>query len=211
MRALLAFLLLSLSCQSLAAANATGKTLDQFFIMASDFFGKAVIVDPKVDGRIKVYGVEKSQGFKQVFYSLLNAHNLEYTETNAVIRVKVKSPTAQNTVSNNDAMQHYVMTAIENVYITGSMGLHHNGKAVTYEYTFVQGHTRKTFRPDNIGLVVVPHQPCVAELRYGGFSTLVTCEPYLPEIEFNEEHERDDEIKLALNREKKKRNRNESE
>ncbi|MDF2186307.1 hypothetical protein O1O06_16320 [Grimontia hollisae] len=207
MRSFIAVVLLTFSSVA-AAANTTGKSLDQFFVMASDFFQKAVIVDPNIDGKIRLYGVDKSKGFKRLFYSVLKAHDLDYQETSDFIRVSPKQKQSANPLHfNQDAVKDFILNHIRNVYITGSLGIHDGGKTVTYDYTFAQSDTRKTFKPDNIGLEVVSRSECMALLRYGDFTSVVTCEPYLPEIKgtSDDKNEIEEQIELALNEREQKR------
>lgn len=190
-----------------AAANTTGKSLDQFFVMASDFFQKAVIVDPDVDGRIRVYGVDKSEGFKEVFYSLLKAHDLDYQETDSLIRVRPKQKQSAKSVSvESNAIQDYVISTIRNVYITGSLTVKRDGQVI-HDYSFAQSDTRKIFKPENVGLDVVGLRPCKAFLTYRGFKSLVTCEPYLPERQVTSEERTamQQEIELALSERREQR------
>ncbi|OQK43446.1 hypothetical protein XM75_u0126 [Vibrio vulnificus] len=68
-------------------ANLTGKTLDEFFMVASTAFDKTIIVDPEINGRVKVFQVQNAANFRDVFFSVMRAHNLTYIETASVLRV----------------------------------------------------------------------------------------------------------------------------
>ncbi|WP_158147694.1 hypothetical protein [Vibrio cincinnatiensis] len=72
-------------------ANLSGKTLDDFFMVASTVFEKTIIVDPLIDSNVKVFQVKNAVNFRDVFFGVIRAHNLAYIETNNVIRVYSKN------------------------------------------------------------------------------------------------------------------------
>ncbi|CAH0535457.1 Type 3 secretion system secretin [Vibrio stylophorae] len=83
-----------LSCSVIAdevRVNMTGKSLDQFFIVASNVFGKTIVADPSIDGSVKVFQPENSSNFRDVWFSVIRAHGLYYVETKKVIRVYPKN------------------------------------------------------------------------------------------------------------------------
>jgi len=179
MRSLLfALALLAFSANATVTANAAGKTLDQFFVMAAQVFSKALIVDPAVNGTLKVYGVGNGN-FQKVFYSILRAHDLGYMETDDVIRVYLKSDKDKpSTVTDRQSLYDYIASSVSDVYISGSMSYYKAGSEPRYEYAFIQGQSRNVFSPESIGLKVVAVHSCLAQLRFDTYTTFVTCEPY---------------------------------
>ncbi|PSU10312.1 hypothetical protein C9J03_12030 [Photobacterium gaetbulicola] len=173
---LLLIALLAPTAQATVSVNAAGKTLDQFFVMASEVFSKAVIVDPAINGTLKVYGVSHGN-FQRLFYSILRAHNLSYMETDDVVRIYPKTDLNRSNLTNRQSLFDFIASSVSGVYITGSMAYHSDAK-IRYEYAFVQSGTRDTFRPEHIGLKVTAIHSCLAQLSFDTYTTFVTCEPY---------------------------------
>ncbi|BDU45857.1 hypothetical protein [Vibrio nigripulchritudo] len=80
-------LLITSAAHAQVSSNLYGKTLGEFFLVASTVFDKTIIVDPEVNGQVKVYRVQSAANFRDVFFSVMRAHNLTYVETDSVIRV----------------------------------------------------------------------------------------------------------------------------
>ncbi|MBY5948273.1 hypothetical protein [Photobacterium rosenbergii] len=169
-------ILLTPVAQAKVAVNAAGKTLDQFFVMASEVFAKAVIVDPAVNGTLKVYGVSHGN-FQRLFYSILRSHNLSYMETDDVLRIYPKTDMALSNLTNRQSLFDFIASSVSGVYISGSMAYHSDNK-IRYEYAFVQSGTRDTFRPEHIGLKITAIHSCLAQLSFDTYNTFITCEPY---------------------------------
>ncbi|PWI34155.1 hypothetical protein DI392_08180 [Vibrio albus] len=95
---LITLLLLTISLHTFAQVNAnlSGKSLDQFFILASEAFQKTIIVDPAIDGKVKVFQVGYAANFRDVFFSVMRAHNLVYVESDTVIRVQSRKKLQPN-------------------------------------------------------------------------------------------------------------------
>jgi len=81
-------LFISLNVNAEVNANISGKTLDQFFLMSSEIFKKTIIVEPSVNGSVKVFQVNHAANFRDVFFSVMRAHNLVYVESKTVIRIQ---------------------------------------------------------------------------------------------------------------------------
>lgn len=176
------------SANATVTVNAEDKTLNQFFIMASEVYAKVLIVDSAVNGTLKVYGVSNSN-FKRVFFSILRAHNLGYIETDDVIRIYVKSDTAKlSIVTDKQSLYDYIASSVSDVYISGSMSYYKVGSEPRYEYAFIQGQSRDIFNPESIGLKVVAVHSCLAQLQFETYKTFVTCEPYRTPEEQDEQH-----------------------
>ncbi|PSW13336.1 hypothetical protein C9J01_10840 [Photobacterium rosenbergii] len=173
-------ILLTPVAQATVAVNAAGKTLDQFFVMASEVFAKAVIVDPAVNGTLKVYGVSHGN-FQRLFYSILRSHNLSYMETNDVLRIYPKTDIALSNLTNRQSLFDFIASSVSGVYISGSMAYHADNK-IRYEYAFVQSGTRDTFRPEHIGLKITAIHSCLAQLSFDTYNTFITCEPYRKQV-----------------------------
>lgn len=88
---LVVFLVCVSSLANAFEANLTGKTLNEFFIVASQVFGKTIIVDPSVNGDLKIYQAAGSANIRDVWFSVMRAHNLNYIEGNNVIRVEPRN------------------------------------------------------------------------------------------------------------------------
>ncbi|PSU45372.1 hypothetical protein C9J12_22665 [Photobacterium frigidiphilum] len=206
-------MLLPFSVFANVSVNAGGKTLDQFFVMASEVFSKAVVVDPGVNGRLKVYGVSKSDDFKRVFYSILRVHKLSSLETEDLIQVfPLTNGQLRANMTDRQALNDFIASSISDVYISGSMSYFKGDTRPRYEYSFVQGQTRKIFDPDSLGLMIVPVNECLVQLKWQSYSTLVTCEPYRDHLKPEKDRERDavpsifdDEDKSELSGKKEKR------
>ncbi|WP_077459056.1 type II secretion system protein GspD [Salinivibrio kushneri] len=67
--------------------NIQGKTLDQFFIMASDVMGKTIVTSPTIDGDVKIYNIGRAANFRDVFFYVIRANGLAYQENKDIIRV----------------------------------------------------------------------------------------------------------------------------
>ncbi|MGC7899543.1 hypothetical protein V6B11_007900 [Vibrio anguillarum] len=92
MRILLILMLcITSTAHAQVAANLTGKTLDEFFLVASTVFDKTIIVDPEINGLVKVYQVQNAANFRDVFFGVMRAHNLTYVEVSSVIRVSPRN------------------------------------------------------------------------------------------------------------------------
>lgn len=92
MKPLLTILLFIFSASSFAfEANLSGKTLNEFFIVASKAFDKSIVVDPKINGELKLYQSHGAANFRDVWFSVLRAHNLTYAESATVIRVQLRN------------------------------------------------------------------------------------------------------------------------
>lgn len=85
------FLLIPAFAQAELNANLAGKTLDEFFIVSSELLGKTIIVDPTINGNVKIYQISHAANFRDVFFSTMRAHNLVYVESDTVIRVQQKN------------------------------------------------------------------------------------------------------------------------
>ncbi|KHT38043.1 hypothetical protein [Vibrio sinaloensis] len=72
-------------------ANLSGKTLNEFFIVASKAFDKSIVVDPKINGELKLYQSHGAANFRDVWFSVMRAHNLTYAESDTVIRVQLRN------------------------------------------------------------------------------------------------------------------------
>lgn len=85
-------LLMALSSSVYAfEANLSGKTLNEFFIVASKAFDKSIIVDPKIDGELRLYQASGAANLRDVWFSVMRAHNLSYVESTTVIRVQMRN------------------------------------------------------------------------------------------------------------------------
>lgn len=92
MKRILAMALLLVSSMSYAfEANLSGKTLNEFFIVASKAFEKTIVVDPKINGDLKIYQSHGAANFRDVWFSVMRAHNLTYQESDTVIRVQLRN------------------------------------------------------------------------------------------------------------------------
>ncbi|WP_047048021.1 hypothetical protein [Vibrio mexicanus] len=89
-RTLLILFALSFNAQAFEA-NLSGKTLNEFFIVASKTFEKSIVVDPKIDGDLKLYQSHGAANFRDVWFSVMRAHNLTYVESSTVIRVQLRN------------------------------------------------------------------------------------------------------------------------
>ncbi|MBD0786554.1 hypothetical protein HUO09_09360 [Vibrio sp. Y2-5] len=88
MKRILALALLCLASRAFAfEANLAGKTLNEFFIISSKVFDKTIIVDPSVNGDLKLYQASGAANFRDVWFSVMRAHNLTYIESGSIIRV----------------------------------------------------------------------------------------------------------------------------
>ncbi|MGY0616100.1 hypothetical protein [Vibrio sp. FJH11] len=88
------FLLVLMLISPLANAfesNLSGKTLNEFFIIASQTFQKTIVADPSIDGELKIYQASGAANFRDVWFSVMRAHNLTYIESNSVIRVQPRN------------------------------------------------------------------------------------------------------------------------
>lgn len=88
---LLVALLAFSSLVSAFEANLSGKTLNEFFIVASKAFDKTIVVDPKVNGELKLYQASGAANFRDVWFSVMRSHNLTYQESATVIRVQLRN------------------------------------------------------------------------------------------------------------------------
>ena len=67
MKRILALALLFLASRTFAfEANLAGKTLNEFFIISSKVFDKTIIVDPSVNGDLKLYQASGAANFRDV-------------------------------------------------------------------------------------------------------------------------------------------------
>ncbi|EJS0324561.1 hypothetical protein QNE33_001066 [Vibrio alginolyticus] len=88
------FLLVLMLISPLANAfesNLSGKTLNQFFIIASQTFQKTIVADPSINGDLKIYQASGAANFRDVWFSVMRAHNLTYIESKTVIRVQPRN------------------------------------------------------------------------------------------------------------------------
>ncbi|WP_346338868.1 hypothetical protein [Vibrio parahaemolyticus] len=72
-------------------SNLSGKTLNEFFIIASQTFGKTIVSDPAINGDLKIYQASGAANFRDVWFSVIRAHNLTYIESKTVIRVQLRN------------------------------------------------------------------------------------------------------------------------
>ncbi|MEE3876767.1 type II secretion system protein GspD [Vibrio sp. YYF0003] len=88
------FLLVLMLISPLANAfesNLSGKTLNEFFIIASQTFQKTIVTDPSINGDLKIYQASGAANFRDVWFSVMRAHNLTYIESKTVIRVQPRN------------------------------------------------------------------------------------------------------------------------
>lgn len=88
------FLLVLMLISPLANAfesNLSGKTLNEFFIIASQSFQKTIVADPSINGDLKIYQASGAANFRDVWFSVMRAHNLTYIESKTVIRVQPRN------------------------------------------------------------------------------------------------------------------------
>ncbi|MDV6250158.1 hypothetical protein [Vibrio sp. EA2] len=88
------FLLVLMLISPLANAfesNLSGKTLNEFFIIASQTFQKTIVSDPSINGDLKIYQASGAANFRDVWFSVMRAHNLTYIESKTVIRVQLRN------------------------------------------------------------------------------------------------------------------------
>ncbi len=92
MKRILALALLCLTSNVFAfEANLSGKTLNEFFIISSKVLDKTIIVDPSINGDLKLYQASGAANFRDVWFSVMRAHNLTYIESDSVIRVEQRN------------------------------------------------------------------------------------------------------------------------
>ncbi|ENJ1587477.1 hypothetical protein AB0539_000710 [Vibrio parahaemolyticus] len=72
-------------------SNLSGKTLNEFFIIASEVFQKTIVADPKINGDLKIFQASGAANFRDVWFSVIRAHNLTYIESKTVIRVQLRN------------------------------------------------------------------------------------------------------------------------
>ncbi|EJG1083749.1 hypothetical protein C4G53_RS08315 [Vibrio parahaemolyticus] len=72
-------------------SNLSGKTLNEFFIIASEVFQKTIVTDPKINGDLKIFQASGAANFRDVWFSVIRAHNLTYIESKTVIRVQLRN------------------------------------------------------------------------------------------------------------------------
>ncbi|MBR9788573.1 MAG: hypothetical protein GYB40_11615 [Vibrionaceae bacterium] len=72
-------------------SNLSGKTLNEFFIIASQTFQKTIVADPSINGDLKIYQASGAANFRDVWFSVMRAHNLTYIESKTVIRVQPRN------------------------------------------------------------------------------------------------------------------------
>ncbi|CDT80486.1 putative phage assembly protein [Vibrio diabolicus] len=72
-------------------SNLPGKTLNEFFIIASQTFHKTIVTDPSINGDLKIYQASGAANFRDVWFSVMRAHNLTYIESKTVIRVQPRN------------------------------------------------------------------------------------------------------------------------
>ncbi|TOG40346.1 type II secretion system protein GspD [Vibrio parahaemolyticus] len=89
-RFLLIFILVS-PIASAFESNLSGKTLNEFFIIASEVFQKTIVADPKINGDLKIFQASGAANFRDVWFSVIRAHNLTYIESKTVIRVQLRN------------------------------------------------------------------------------------------------------------------------
>ncbi|WP_176292477.1 hypothetical protein [Vibrio natriegens] len=89
-RLLLALILISPLANAFES-NLSGKTLNEFFIIASQTFQKTIVTDPSINGELKIYQASGAANFRDVWFSVMRAHNLTYIESKTVIRVKPRN------------------------------------------------------------------------------------------------------------------------
>ncbi|MGP9145686.1 type II secretion system protein GspD [Vibrio parahaemolyticus] len=88
------FLLILILVSPIASAfesNLSGKTLNEFFIIASEVFQKTIVADPKINGDLKIFQASGAANFRDVWFSVIRAHNLTYIESKTVIRVQLRN------------------------------------------------------------------------------------------------------------------------
>ncbi|EJG1534617.1 hypothetical protein CKI55_RS12185 [Vibrio parahaemolyticus] len=88
------FLLILMLVSPIASAfesNLSGKTLNEFFIIASEVFQKTIVADPKINGDLKIFQASGAANFRDVWFSVIRAHNLTYIESKTVIRVQLRN------------------------------------------------------------------------------------------------------------------------
>ncbi|WP_305817104.1 hypothetical protein [Photobacterium leiognathi] len=176
MRILLLFVLLfSLSANAKVSFNGTGKSLDQFFALASEVMKKTIVADPSIDGSLKIYGTSHASSFDELFYSLLSAYNLSYQETGSLIKI-VQAETI--TLHDADSLKSYVANIVSDVFISGSVFFGEDDKSRKFHYAFVQNSTGQVFDPESLGLKVTAFNHCLARFEFSGFESLVTCRPF---------------------------------
>lgn len=81
-------LLFSFSVNAQVSVNLGNKTLSDFFLISSEILEKTIIVDPVIDGNVKVFQVHHSGSYTEVFDLVLKAHNLVYEKHGDIYRVK---------------------------------------------------------------------------------------------------------------------------
>lgn len=108
MRILILTLLASFSAFGEYNANLSGKTLDEFFIVSSEIFQKTIIVDPEINDSVKVYQVGYADNYRDVWFSVMRAHNLVYVESDNVIRVQPRNKlkAGNNIVTRTYSLSH---------------------------------------------------------------------------------------------------------
>ncbi|MBM4964951.1 hypothetical protein HYO26_01670 [Vibrio parahaemolyticus] len=89
-RFLLIFILVS-PIASAFESNLSGKTLNEFFIISSEVFQKTIVADPKINGDLKIFQASGAANFRDVWFSVIRAHNLTYIESKTVIRVQLRN------------------------------------------------------------------------------------------------------------------------
>ncbi len=85
------FLLLVSPIANAFESNLSGKTLNEFFIIASQSFQKTIVADPSINGELKIYQASGAANFRDVWFSVMRAHNLTYIESPSVIRVQPRN------------------------------------------------------------------------------------------------------------------------
>lgn len=200
-RLILGLIFFSFSSMAIAAqANLSGKTLNQFFVMASDHFEKPVIAHPTVDGKVTLYGISQSDDFQSLFYSVMEMYGYVVKDNGRFIEVK-RGKTS--TVNSKDRLIDHLVKQVDGVFITGAVGIH-DQLSVKYVYSFADADGR-IFKPGDIGLTVKQFSHCHALLTLESFEHFVTCNPYQKPLQ-PEQHRRSlldiDDNKTEKNRSK---------
>ncbi|WP_318515266.1 hypothetical protein [Photobacterium leiognathi] len=171
---LILIFIFSMPVNAKVSFNGSGKSLDQFFALASEVMKKTIVADPSIDGSLKIYGSSHASSFDELFYSLLSAYELSYQETPTLIKI-TKSDTV--TLHDADSLKSYVANIVSDVFITGSVR-HGTEDNQTYHYAFVQQSTDKVFDPDALGIKITGFNHCLVQFEFAGFRSLVTCRPF---------------------------------
>ena len=152
--------------------NANGKTLNQFFVMASDILKKPIIVDEQIKQNIIIYGDANVSNFKAFFHSVLNSYNLSAFDDGTLIKISAGGKTNK---TNIESVESFVTKVTQDVFIDGSVGYtRDNKRRFFYSFSYSTG---EIFDPYSVGMKIESITNCMAHLSFNNYKTLITCNP----------------------------------